>query len=533
MKNKRTTTFYLTGAMGFIAAAPTISARADSRDLSKRMPDIVLIVADDLGYGDLGCNGAARISTPSIDKIASEGMNFINAYASSSMSSPSRYCLMTGRYSWRTRLKSGVLMYYDTPLIEPGQTTLASMLKRNGYHTVHVGKWHLGFDWVLKDSTVRKGKKDFADFTKPAKGGPIERGFDYFYGMNGSNNMLPHAYMENDKVLGELTETEKAYDLYGFGVRTPEWEIEHVNEVLTHKATNMIDDHFEHHKEKPLFLYFATSAIHQPCLPTFTKGKSRAGMRGDMVQELDWTVGEIVKALKKNKAYDHTVLIFTSDNGPKPGDSYYWIKRYKEMEGYVDYHEDYYDQYLPEYSVDKGDAFARAGWLTYGHRASGDYLGFKADAWDGGFRVPFLVCWNKKVKAGTVSKNRICEGDVFATIAELVGDKLKPSEAEDSYSFLPNLTGKSSAQIRKSMVLSAAGTGAFVVIKEGWKYIEGAESGGSTFYQNGPFMQDFQLYNLKEDPFEKHNLYKSMPMKVAELKAEIGRVEKHLVREAD
>lgn len=495
-------------------------------------PNIILILADDLGIGDLSCNGATKISTPAIDKIASEGIIFKKAYASSSLCSPSRYTLMTGRYSWRTSLKSGVLAYYDAPLIEPERTTLASMLKRNGYYTVCIGKWHLGFNWVLKDSETRKGKKDFVDFSKIGKDGPTKRGFDYFYGINGANNMLPHAYIENDHVVGEFTEKEKAYDHYSWGVRTPDWEIAHVNEVLTRKAVKAIDDHFIDHNAKPLFLYFATSAIHDPCLPSLTKGESRAGMRGDLVQELDWTVDEIVKALKRNNAYDNTILIFTSDNGPRPGDPVYWINKYKNSKGYVDYTEDYYKDYKTELTDINGGEVANAGWLTYGHKSAGSYLGFKGDAWDGGFRVPLIIRWRKIKKNGTINQNIICLGDIMATIAELIGDKLNPGEAEDSYSFLQNIIGESSDQIRKSMVISSGGTGAFVVFKEEWKYIEGVNGGSSTFYPNGPCPQEFQLYNLKKDPFENHNLYKTNYWKAEELKAEIEKVEKHTISEA-
>ena len=530
MNFKRITQIYLSGTIGILAFT-NFSSQELKGSYVKQTPNIILILADDLGFGDVGCNGATKVSTPAIDQMASEGINFINAYASSSMCTPSRYSLMTGRYSWRTHLKSGVITYYDPPMIERNRTTLASMLKRNGYYTVHIGKWHLGFDWVRKDSTVKRDKRDFVDFTKPAKGGPIDRGFDYFYGMNGSNNMLPHAFIENETV-GELTANEKLYDHYSPGVRSPDWKIEHVNEILTHKAVDIIDDHFTQTNNDPLFLYFATSAIHRPCLPTFTKGKSRAGMRGDLIQELDWSVDQIVQALKRNNVYDNTILIFTSDNGPRPGDPKYWINRYRDMDGYVDYREDYYEEFEAEYTMENQDEFSKAGWLTYGHKASGDYLGFKSDAWDGGFRVPFIVCWNNKIKAGTISKSMICESDLLATLSELVGDQLSPGEAEDSYSFLANITGKSAKQTRKSMILSSGGNGALVVFKGDWKFIEGVAGGGSTFYPSGPFKHENQLYNLKKDPYEKNNLYNSLPEKAAELKSEITNVEKHTVREA-
>lgn len=496
----------------------------------KQKPNIVLIVADDLGYGDLSVYGATKISTPTLDKLASEGMKFDNAYVTSSLCTPSRYSILTGRYPWRTRLKFGVLKYYEEPLIKQDETTLASLLKRNGYRTACVGKWHLGLDWKLNGNAPENPEQTvfnswsedsykYIDFSQPIENGPTQRGFDYFYGMAGSNNMQPYVYIENDRVLQPPTIEQKPYDHYVNVPRASNWDIKRNNIDLTEKAVEVINKHFKTHKSDPLFLYFPASAPHRPCLPTFTKGKSEAGLRGDMVEELDWTVNEIILALKENGVYENTLLIFTSDNGPRPGDPALWINKYAEG-NYEDYHQSYFGNYEPEYIDPNGNQIWKAGWYTYGHNASGDLLGFKSDAWEGGFKVPFIVHWPGKVKAGAQSHNTICTADLFATFAELVGDKPKSTEAVDSYSFLPNIFNSQANQSRKSLVLTAGASGAFVAIKDKWKYIEAATPGRwpETYYPNGPNKLEPQLYYLSKDWSEHQNLYNANPAKVAELK---------------
>ncbi len=515
------------------------------KEQKKDTPNIVLILADDLGYGDLSCYGATKISTPNIDKLAADGMKFTNAYVASSLCSPSRYSILTGQYSWRTRLKFGVLKYFDKPLIQKDQTTIASLLKRNGYHTVCIGKWHLGLDWEVNqkapanpDSSVFNSwdehVQDYIDFLKPVGNGPIERGFDYFYGMAGSNNMEPYVFIENDMVTEAPSESQKPYDHYINVAKAPNWDIKKVNQVLTHKAVDVINNHFKNHQDQPLFLYFPTSAIHRPCLPSFTKGKSEAGLRGDIVIELDWTVNEIVKALKENGAYDNTLLIFTSDNGPRPGDPAIWMERYENGD-YENYHQDYFDNYSAEYINEHGNEIWKNGWFTYGHRAAGDLLGFKSDAWDGGLRVPFIVRWPDKVQPGTVNGSVICASDMLATFAELVGDSLKNGQGEDSYSFLASLYDKNAPQVRKSLTLTAGASGAFVEIKDHWKFIEAAVPGRwpETYYPNGPSKLDPQLYNLKEDESEQNNLFGEMPDKVKELEDVIEQVQHKAIKEGN
>ena len=529
--------------MGAIGITMSLSGCNPGKQNEKVKPNIILILADDLGYGDLSCYGATRISTPVIDQLASDGMRFTNAYVTSSLCSPSRYSILTGQYSWRTRLEWGVLKNYEDPLIEPERITLASLLKRNGYYTACVGKWHLGLDWQLNDKvpenpaeTVFNSWEDnlqeYIDFSKPVKGGPIELGFDYFFGMSGSNNMQPYVFLENDRVVQAPSEDQKLpYDFIANVKKAPDWDFKTVNQVITLKAVEVINNHFAGKKEQPLFLYFPTSAIHRPCLPTFTKGKSRAGLRGDIVIELDWTVSEIVKALKENNAYENTLLIFTSDNGPRPGDPAVWIGRYKEG-GYEEF-QDYFDDHSPEFINENGNMIWKNGWLTYGHKASGNFLGFKQDPYEGGLRVPFIVHWPDKVKSAMVNNNTICTSDFLATFSELLGDELNENEGEDSYSFLSNILDNNAPRNRNTVTIAAGGSGALITIKDGWKYIEAAEPGRwpETYYPKLPGDKKPRLYNLNNDISEQNNLYDAMPEKASELVDIIEKVKKNMKSE--
>ncbi len=501
-------------------------------------PNIVLIVADDLGYGDLSCYGATKIKTPEIDNLASQGVKFTDAYVASSLCSPSRYSILTGRYSWRTPLKFGVLTYYAQPLIDQNRTTIASLLRRNGYYTACVGKWHLGLGWQLKDNAPPNPQKnvfdswklttqDYIDFSKRIKEGPNDRGFDYFYGMAGSINMIPFAFIENDSI-DEAPSVPKGvvYDFDENVEKAPNWDSRTVNRHLTEKAVAVVDNHFKDHPDKPLFLYFPASAPHRPCLPTITRHQSQAGLRGDMVEEFDWSVKQVVDALKRHNALDNTLLIVTSDNGPRPGDPVLSLDMYKKDTSLArQFYYDYFDDYQPEYQDPNGNPTWKAGWLTYGHRAAGDLLGFKSDAWEGGLRVPFIVRWPGKVKAGNVNHNIISTTDLLATFAELTGDTLSARAGEDSYSFLPELLDNSAPSARTSLTVSSGGSGAMVERQGDWKYIEAATPHwNETYYPGGPYITDPQLYNIAKDEGESQNLYSGNPDKVSELKDIVKRV---------
>lgn len=518
-------------AIAFLLPFLKVEGQTSSR------PHIVIIMADDLGYGDFSSYGASKVKTPNIDALASKGIYFTDAHTASSLCSPSRYSMMTGRYSWRTSLKSGVLTWFAQPLIEPGRTTLASLLKGIGYYTACIGKWHLGFNWPLKDTFIEDPKKtvfdswersteQYIDFSKPITEGPIDRGFDYYFGISASNNMIPFTYIENDHVLSAPTVPRTyVYDTDQPNPKSPEWDLEKMDQILTAKAVGVINNHFAKASQKPLFLYFPTSAIHRPCLPTFTKGKSQAGLRGDKILEFDWVVGEVVKALKKNKAFDNTLLIITSDNGAVPGDALSILEQYRNDLG-NQYYLPYFNDYLPQYQNENGRGVAQKGWLTYDHSSSGPFRGFKSDAWEGGHRVPLIMHWPKKIKAGTVNHHMVCNTDLMATIADVVGRPLKSNEGEDSYSYWASILDPKSKPVRTSMVLATGGSGAYIVRQGSWKYIEaGNTAWGQTFYPNGPLTKDFQLYNLEKDPGENENVFKNNKERVELLKKVLHQVQ--------
>jgi arylsulfatase A-like enzyme len=504
----------------------------------KPLPNIVIIMADDLGYGDLSCYGAKKVNTPAVDALARSGLRFTDAHTASSLCTPSRYSLMTGRYSWRTPLRAGVLTWFGQPLIEPGRRTIASMLKQNGYYTACIGKWHLGFDWALKANAPADPVKnvfnswevstqDYIDFARPVKQGPTERGFDYYYGISASNNMIPFVYIENDRVVMPPTvEKDYVFDTDQKSTRAKNWDLEKIDIELTKKAVGVIDDHFASNTKQPLFLYFPTSSIHRPCLPSFKKGQSGAGLRGDMILEFDWVVEQIVAALKKNNAFENTLLIVTSDNGGVPGDPLFALEKYKQDLGDRFYPENAAD-YSPQYVNPQGNAITKKGWITYDHSSAGPWLGFKSDAWEGGHRVPLIMHWPGHITAGQTNSNTVCNVDMFATLSELVGSKLSSGGGEDSYSYLGNITGKNKEQVRRSLTIVSGGSGAFVVRQGNWKHIEpGKPAWGQTFYANGPKTNQFQLYDLEKDPKEQHNLYDTMPEKITTFKRLIDQVER-------
>lgn len=508
------------------------------------LPHIVLIVADDLGYGDFSGYGAERIRTPNVDKLAANGIRFTDVYAASSLCSPSRYSMLTGRYSWRTKLKTGVLKPFSTPLIEEGRTTLASLLKRSGYYTACVGKWHLGFNWALKRNAPDDAAtsvfdswgmepQQYIDFSKEVNGGPIEKGFDYFFGIPGSNNMIPFVFIENEKV---VTPPSVPTNFGPKTLRAPEWDLRTLDRTLARKAVEVIDRHFDDPDPAPLFLYFPTSAIHAPCLPSRTKGESRAGLRGDMVHEFDHVVGEVVRALEEHGVLGHTLLVVTSDNGPLPGDPYAQVQKFRSLAfgNDFDLFQPYFDDFRVAYTGIGGQP---QGWLTYGHDPTAGLLGFKSDAWEGGLRVPFIAHWPDRIDAGRESAEIICASDLLATFAEITGQQLLEYEGEDSYSFLPNLLDKSAGGPRGSLTLVAGRSGALSVRKGKWKYIEPVDSrdrSSPAAYPPPPNefpgraqVDQAQLYNLEKDPGETNNLAKRKPEKVNELRSLMRNVQVH------
>lgn len=436
-------------------------------------PNIIIILADDLGWGSVNCYGASKdlVKTPNIDRLAHEGRRFTDANTSSSVCSPSRYSVLTGRYCWRTSLKHEVLGVTSPLHIEPGRLTIASMLKKHGYNTAAIGKWHLGYG---------TGK---TDYTKELKPGPLEIGFDYHLGIPGNQGDITGVYVENHKVLGlrsSKINKDAPMSYYGrpfMGLDAPQRKDDEVMDVLGDHAVNWIGKQDEQH---PFFLYLTPVAIHEPVTPSAkNRGKSKAGPLGDYIQDLDLLVGRVLKVLDRKKISNNTLVIFTSDNG---GVTSTGSKRL-------------------------GPLVTEA--LNSGLKLVGDFRGGKHSVFDGGFRVPFIVRWPGKVPANTVSDDMLNLVDLLATTAAVVGEQLPPANiaAEDSYNQLPELLGsKHKDPIRPDMVLHSA-DGNFAIRQGPWKFIEGkfhpATKPAAQRARRAEFIR--QLHNEKTDVGERRN----------------------------
>lgn len=464
--------------LGSLLALATTAPAAQKLPAPVR-PNIVLILADDMGYGDPHCyNPQSKIPTPNIDRLAAEGMRFTDAHTPSSVCTPTRYGLLTGRYCWRSRLKSGVLQGYDPVLLERGRPTLASLLKDRGYTTGGIGKWHLGL-----------GETQPTDYNRPFSAGPHTAGFDYYFGIPSSLDFPPYVFIENDHVVEKPTAQIAASEMRrkggnGFwraGAIAPSFKHENVLPELTRKAEEFIG---KQTADRPFFLYLPLNSPHTPWMPTSEfRGKSGVGYYGDFVVQTDATIGRVLKALDERKLAKDTLVIFTSDNGAHwlPSDIQEW-----------------------------------------GHRANKDWRGQKSDIWDAGHRVPLIVRWPGKVKRGTVSDQLTCHTDFFATVSEVVGAALPREAAEDSFSFVPALLGRKATGPVREDVVHHSGDGMFAVRSQGWKLVEGLGSGGFTppkTEKAKPGGPEGQLYYLTEDPAEQRNLYLERPEQVSRLKA--------------
>ncbi|MBL7814126.1 MAG: arylsulfatase [Saprospiraceae bacterium] len=475
----------------------------------KKVPNIVYILADDLGYGDVSAyNTEGMIATPHIDKLANQGMRFLDAHSPSSVCTPTRYALMTGRYPWRSRLPVGVLRGYSTTLIEKDCPTVASLLKNHGYETAVIGKWHLGLDWVLKKeyendlNTEGVGIKEelnpeHIDFMQNPTQGPQTVGFNYSYILPASLDMPPYCYLENHK----LTELPTAYTkgnklesgytgpFWREGKMSPSFNFQEVLPTFTEKANDFLK---KQSKNKPFFLYLPFAAPHTPWVPKDNyKGKSKAGEYGDFVQQVDDAVGHVLHTLDSLGLSDNTIVVFASDNGP------YWREDFVKR---------------------------------YNHSASGGYRGMKGDAFEGGHRIPFIVRWKGKVKAGTTSNAITTLANLIATCADILGIKDEKYKAQDSYSILPILLGQAEQVAHQEAVVHSSSIGFFAIRKGDWKLIEGLGSGGFTVPKEiKPKAGEAtgQLYNLATDKKEEHNVYDKYPEKVKELRELLSDIKKN------
>ncbi|WP_339884895.1 arylsulfatase [Polaribacter vadi] len=476
-----------------------VSSCSVSKTEHQTKPNIVIIYTDDQGYGDVSAlNPEAKFSTPNMDRLVNEGLTFTDGHSSDAVCTPSRYSLLTGRYSWRTSLKKGVLGADGPCLIEKDRMTIASMLRDNGYKTAMVGKWHLQMEFEGEKGEGR-------DWSKPFTDGPIEKGFDYFFGIPASMNYGILTFLENDKVLDPPTlYTKKKMDVTPRTYRmTPPYKTEiakgHVEvaasfndelvlETLVNKAVDYINNSAKEAKNgKPFFLYMPLTSPHLPhCTHPDFQGKSTCGNYGDFMQETDYRVGQVLDALKANGLEENTLVIFSSDNG---AESNY------------------------EYQRD-----------VYQHYSSLNFKGGKRDIYEGGHRVPFLMRWPNGIKAGGKIDAPVCQTDYLATIAEIVGAKIPDNAAEDSYSLYPLMKDVNSTEGTDRAIIHHSFTGHFAIREGKWKLNMLRGSGGSlkpVVVQSKEGEALFELYNLDTDPGETTNLYFDHPEIVKKLKKKI------------
>lgn len=459
-------------------------------------PNIVYILADDMGYGDVRClNPDSAFSTPNLDRIGQGGMVFRDAHSSSAVCTPSRYSILTGRYCWRTYLKRGVLFGMDQALIEPERETVGSMLKQHGYDTACIGKWHLGWDWAVKpgmeDQVNRhaKGWDDCAwiDFERPIQNGPTTKGFDTFYGIAGSLDMPPYVYVQDDRPVETPTAWGSDREFLRAGPRMESLRANNVLSTITGRAVDYIESS---DGEKPFFLYMPLTAPHTPIAPAPEfDGASGVNPYADFCMEVDARVGQVLDAIDRKGLTENTLVIYTTDNGA--------AAEHAEA------------------------AFLEA---RYGHRCSHVYRGFKSDIWDGGHRLPFLVRWPAVVAEGGYCDAPVGLFDLFATAADIVGYAIPDAAAEDSVSFLPALRDGSApsgpgSRSRDALIHHSI-DGRFGIRVGDWKLCRCPGSGGWSLKDDvarAAQMLPVQLYNLAEDPGETTNLAKLEPGRVAEL----------------
>jgi arylsulfatase A len=446
-----------------------MSAASLAWSAEPRRPNIVYVLADDLGWGDLGCyNPKSDIPTPNADRLASQGMRFTDMHSPSAVCTPTRYGIMTGRYSWRSRLKEGVLWGYSPNLIEQGRLTVPALLKKRGYYTAGVGKWHLG---------LRMDEK--CDYDKPLHPGPLDHGFDEYFGIPASLDMEPYVYVEGDRVAQAPTSSTPGSSkprgvFWRGGPMAPSFDFPEVLPTLTDRAVKIIKERSA--KSQPYFLYFPLTGPHTPWLPKKEyQGRSKAGIYGDFVNQVDDTLGRVLRAIEEGGKANNTLIIFTSDNGA-------------------------------DWKIEDKKLFA--------HRANADWRGEKADIWDGGHRIPFLARWPGVIRAGSVSDELGCLTDMMATAAEIVGTKLARDAGEDSYSLLPVLEGKKLSKPIREAVVHHSIDGMFSIRQGEWKLELGLGSGGFSppkREKQVPGGPAGQLYNIARDPGEQENLWLKRP----------------------
>ena len=459
------------------------AAWAQADPASGSRPNIVVILADDLGWGDVSANQTrSTLTTPRIDSIAAAGMNFSDAHSAAAVCSPSRYALLTGRYGWR-RLKADVLGDFATPLIDADMPTLGSMLQGRGYRTAAIGKWHLGLTFPRvpegEESWVNRGR----DLTAETEDGPVDRGFDEFFGIYGNIVQHPRAYIRGRRLTAYPDQPHVPTGQLQRSVRyvARDYNPHDVLDRLTDEAVEFIERSAG--QETPFFLYFSLTAPHVPLIPAARfQGTSGLGLYGDFVKQVDWTVGEVLDSLDRAGIAEDTLLVFTSDNG----------------------------SYMKAHQASGRGHLDRPGSHWYSaatHKPNGDWRGIKGEIYEGGHRVPFLVRWPGVVEAGSETAFTTAHVDLYATVADIVGERLDQEEAIDSLSMLPVLRGEQAAARRSVVHHSARAT--FAIRSGGWKLVAGTGSGGwsgGTARPGTAFGRPYQLYDLSSGPAESNDV---------------------------
>jgi len=461
---------------------------------TKKHPNIIFILADDMGYGDVGVfNPECKIDTKHLNQLAEDGIRFTDAHAPSSVCTPTRYGIITGRYPWRTKLKSGVLTGKSKAMIPKSRSTVASILKQYDYETAFIGKWHLGWDWALKDSLEFGGDgwnaTDFEniDFTKNVTNTPNDLGFDYAYGHSGSLDMAPYVYLENGRITSQPNHVTRDTSKYGWWREGPTGADFIHNDVTPNffrRSIEYITDKAQ--GNNPFFLYLALPSPHTPILPTEEYiGQSNLNPYADFIVLIDDYIGKLNQAVIDAGIEENTLIIFTTDNGCSPEADFPLL-------------------------------------ANKGHHPSFHFRGHKADIFEGGHRVPFIAKWPGKIKAQRIYDQTICLTDFMATCAEIVNHPLQDDEAEDSYSLLPIFTGAVQHEAVREATVHHSINGSFAIRQGQWKLIFCAGSGG--WSQPRPNNLDaiadlpqIQLYDLIKDPSETNNLHQEYPAVVRAL----------------
>ena len=502
---KHTRTLLIALLMLPVAAVPARAAQAQAAK-----PNIVFILADDIGYGDFGCYGATQVKTPQVDRFAAQGLRFTDAHSMASVCTPSRYSLMTGDYAFRKK-GTGICSGEEGLLIEPGRTTVPSLLKRAGYATGVVGKWHIGLG------------KTPTDYNGEIKPGPLEIGFDYSWIIPATGDRVPCVWVENHRVVNlnpadpiNLDYKVKRGDPGSFingiprigrqtGGKAALWDDENISTVIAQKSCEFV----EKNKGKPFFLYMSTHNIHVPRVPNPKfRGKSDCGVRGDVIEELDWTVGQLLDALDRLKLSDNTLVIISSDNGG------------------------IFDNNGPdkEHGLGRPDA-------TNGHTCNGVLRGYKGSVFEGGTRLPFIARWPGHIKPG-VSNALICQVDMLATFAALTGQSLAQSDGLDSVNILPELLGEKREKPCREYLVEQDSLGSTLALRKGpWKYISGhggtkakkwkkakPERASEEIADEDLPTVAGQLYNLASDLGEKKNVASENPKLAAEMAARLKEI---------